>query len=249
MRVWGPTAAVVVALALCAVPVALAQSQRPPRDVLSATDAVVAVHTSVGKGAGFVLEGANNEVITHDGVVRAQKDARITTIDGRELKGSVIGRDEEAGLAVLSVPGVRVGSIALAGESADEDDTVYAIGRPLGYSDRIVALAVDDLSNEGASRRIELDAGVTGDGLGGPLLNEAGDAVGVIVADPQGGALAVPVGRVARVERSASAEPLPWTAIGAGVVGGLIAFVLFVTWLTSRSRRHAVRSYERPPAV
>lgn len=239
------TAAAVVAL--CSPPVARAQTQSVPQDVLSATDAVVAVHTSVSNGAGFVLEGANQEVVTHEGVVRGQESARVTTIDGRALEGEVIGRDEEAGLAVLSVPGVRVGSIALAGESADEGDAVFAIGRPLGYSDRLLALEVDDLSNEGASRRIELDAGASRDGLGGPLLNEMGDVVGVIVASPKGGALAVPVGRVARVERAAAGQSLPWMAIGAGLIVGLVGFMLLVTWLASRSRQRGGRRVEERP--
>lgn len=235
-----------VAAALCAPAAAHAQgsSSRPPDNVLSATDAVVAVHTSVANGAGFVLEGAEDEVVTHDGVVRSRDTARVTTIDGRELEGTVIGRDEEAGLAVLFVPGVRVGAIDLADASAEEGDAVYAIGRPMGYSERIAALEVDDVSGELAGRRIELDGGITGDGLGGPLLNSQGNAVGVVIANPKEGARAVPVGRVARVELAATGASPPWLAIGAGVIIGLAVFVAFVTWLTSRSKRRWVQRLE-----
>ncbi|MDQ3609860.1 MAG: trypsin-like peptidase domain-containing protein, partial [Actinomycetota bacterium] len=147
----------VLAVGAPAVAHAQGQGNRAPDDVLGATDAVVAVHTSISNGAGFVLEGAEDEVITHDAVVRSDETARVTTIDGRQLEGTVVGRDAEAGLAVLSVPGVRVGTIPLADESAEDGDDVWAVGRPLGYSDRIAALDVDDLSDEGASRRIELD--------------------------------------------------------------------------------------------
>ena len=235
---------VVAALGAPAVAHAQDEGDRPPDDVLDAVDAVVAVHTPLSNGAGFVLEGAEDEVVTHDAIVRSRETARVTTIDGRELEGTVLGRDEEAGLAVLWVPGVRVGAIDLATESAEEGDAVYAVGRPLGYSDRIAALEVDDLSGELAGRRIELDSGITGDGLGGPLLNSQGDAIGVVVADPEEGARAVPVGRAARVERAAVAEPLPWMTIGVGVVAVLGAFVLFITWLTSRSTRRWARRFE-----
>ncbi len=234
----------VLALGAPAVAQAQGQGNRPPDNVLGATDAVVAVHTAVSNGAGFVLEGAEAEVITHDAVVRSDETARITTIDGRELEGTVVGRDEAAGLAVLSVPGVRVGTIPLANASAEDGDDVWAVGRPLGYSDRIAALEVDDLSDEGASRRIELDGPITGDGLGGPLINGQGAAVGVVVADPEEGARAVPVGRAARVERAATAQPPPWMAIGAGVIGGLAVFVLLITWVTSRSQRRGVQRVE-----
>ena len=234
-------------LALLGAPaIAYAQGQgdRPPENVLGATDAVVALHTSVSNGAGFVLEGAEAEVITHDGVVRSVETVRVTTIDGRELEGTVVGRDEEAGLAVLSVPGMRVGTIPLADESAEDGDAVWAVGRPLGYSDRIAAVDVEDLSGELDGRRIELDGPVTADGLGGPLINGQGDAVGIVVADAQDGARAVPVGRAARVERAATAEPPPWMAIGAGVVAGLVIFVAFVAWVTSRSKRRWVQRFE-----
>lgn len=239
-----------MALALGAPAVADAQGQgnRTPDNVLGATDAVVAVHTSVSNGAGFVLEGAEAEVITHDAVVRSDETVRVTTIDGRELEGTVVGRDGEAGLAVLSVPGVRVGTIPLANESAEDGDGVWAVGRPLGYSDRIAALEVDDLSGELAGRRIELDGPVAGDGLGGPLINGQGAAVGILVSDAQEGARAVPVGRAARVERAATAQPPPWMAIGAGLVAGLVAFVAFIAWVTSRSSRHRVRRLEDEPA-
>ncbi len=234
---------VVLALSAPAVAQAQGQGNRPPDNVLGATDAVVAVHTSVSNGAGFVLEGAEAEIITHDAVVRSDETVRVTTIDGRELEGTVVGRDEEAGLAVLSVPGVRVGTIPLARQSAEDGDDVWAVGRPLGYSERIAALGVDDLSGEVAGRRIELDGPINGDGLGGPLINGQGAAVGVIVADAQDGARAVPVGRAARVDRAAAAEPPPWMAIGAGVIGGLAVFVAFVAWMTSRSQR---RGGEQP---
>ncbi|MBA3861379.1 MAG: trypsin-like peptidase domain-containing protein [Solirubrobacterales bacterium] len=234
----------VLALSAPAFAQAQGQGNRPPDNVLGATDAVVAVHTSVSNGAGFVLEGAEAEVITHDAVVRSDETVRVTTIDGRELEGTVVGRDEEAGLAVLSVPGVRVGTIPLASQSAEDGDDVWAVGRPLGYSDRIAAVDVEDLSGELAGRRIELDGPVTGDGLGGPLINGQGDAVGIVVADAQDGARAVPVGRAARVERAATAEPPPWMAIGAGVVAGLVIVVAFVAWVTSRSKRRWVQRFE-----
>ena len=235
---------VVAALGAPAAALAQGSSSRPPDNVLAATDAVVAVHTSVANGAGFVLEGAEDEVVTHDGVVRSRETARLTTIDGRELEGRVLGRDEEAGLAVLYVPGVRVGAIDFADASAEEGDAVYAVGRPLGYSDRIAALEVDDLSGELAGRRIELDGGITGDSLGGPLLNSQGNAVGVVIANPREGARAVPVGRVARVDRAAVAGSPPWMAIAAGVIVGPAAFVAFITWLTSRSQRRWVERFE-----
>ena len=236
----------VLALSAPAFAQAQGQGNRPPDNVLGATDAVVAVHTSVSNGAGFVLEGAEAEVITHDAVVRSDETVRVTTIDGRELEGTVVGRDEEAGLAVLSVPGVRVGTIPLASQSAEDGDDVWAVGRPLGYSDRIAALGVDDLSGELAGRRIEFDGPIAGDGLGGPLINGQGAAVGIVVADGDG-ARAVPIGRAARVERAATAEPPPWMAIGAGVVGGLAVFVAFISWVTSRSKRRWVRHFENEP--
>ena len=236
---------------LCAPATAHAQGQssRPPDNVLGATDAVVAVHTSVANGAGFVLEGAGDQVVTHDGVVRSSDTARVTTIDGRELEGTVIGRDVEAGLAVLFVPGVRVGAIDFAEASAEEGDAVYAIGRPLGYSDRIAALEVDELSGELAGRRIELDGRISGDGLGGPLLDSQGNAVGVVIANPTEGARAVPLGRVSRVDLEAIGGSMPWMTIGAGLIVGLAVFVAFITWLTARSkRRWAQRMQEEPGA-
>ncbi len=236
-----------VLLALAALPgTALAQdvAKTPPEDVLEAAESVVAVHTTLTNGAGFVLEGAGEEVVTHDGVVRGQDTARITTLDGRALEGTVIGRDPVAGLAVLSVPGVRLRPLPLAGESADEEDEVFAIGRPLGYRDRLRRLEVADVSNAGAERRIQLDDSGSPDGLGGPLVTPDGSVVGVVVAEADAGAIAVPVGRVARVARTEVAG-VPWTAVGVGAVGVIAGVVALATWSAARGQRRWRERYER----
>ena len=234
-----PALPALLALALAAVPaaaVAQDRAQAPPEDVLDAAGSVVAVHTPLTTGAAFVLEGAADEGVTHDGVVRGQETARITTIDGRAMEGTVIGRDAAAGLAVLSVPGVRVPPLSLAPESAGEGDEVFAIGRPLGYGDRLRRLEVEARSGEGARRRIELSDSASPDGLGGPLVTPDGGVVGVVVADAPSSALAVPVGRAARIAR-AEVESVSWTTVGVGVVALLAVVVGLASWSAARGQR------------
>ena len=241
-----PLAPILILLGLAALPAGgLAQDvdKTPPEDVLEAAESVVAVHTTLTNGAGFVVEGADEEVVTHDGVVRGEDTARITTLDGRALEGTVIGRDPVAGLAVLSVPGVRVPSLPVAGESADDEDEVFAIGRPLGYRDRLRRLEVDDLSNEGAERRIQLDDSGSPDGLGGPLVTADGSVVGVVVGEADAGALAVPVGRVARVVRTGT-DGVPWSTVGLGAIGVIAVVVGLATWSAARGQRRWRERYE-----
>jgi len=234
-----PALPALVALVLAAVPAAAGAQDAattPPEDVLDAAGSVVAVHTPLTTGAGFVLEGGGEEVVTHDGVVRAHETARITTIDGRAMEGTVTGRDPVAGLAVLSVPGVRVPPLSLAAESAGRDDEVFAIGRPLGYGDRLRRLEVEGLSGRGPQRRVELSDPGSPDGLGGPLVTPDGGVVGVVVAEAASGALAVPGGRVARVART-EVEGIPWTAVGLGVVAVLAVVVGLASWSAARGQR------------
>lgn len=234
-----PALPALLALALAAVPAAAVAQDRapaPPEDVLEAAGSAVAVHTPLTTGAGFVLEGGGDEVVTHDGVVRGHETARITTIDGRAMEGTVVGRDAVAGLAVLSVPGVRAPPLSLAAESADEGDEVFAIGRPLGYGDRLRGLEVENLSGEGARRRIELSDPGSPDGLGGPLVTPDGGVVGVVMADAPSGAVAVPVGRAARVAR-AEVGSIPWTTVGLGVVGLIAVVVGLASWSAARGQR------------
>ncbi|HEX7620217.1 MAG TPA: trypsin-like peptidase domain-containing protein [Anaerolineales bacterium] len=129
---------------------------------------------------GYIL--TNNHVI--DGVT----DITITLSDGTQEKATVVGADLYSDIAVLKTNG-KVPAVASLGNSdvLNPGETVIAIGSPLGDFKNTVTVGVVSATG----RSIDTGNGYTIDGLiqtdaainqgnsGGPLVNLAGEVIGI----------------------------------------------------------------------
>lgn len=163
--------------------------------------AVVSVEHGRGHGSGFVL-AQDGYVLTNAHVVDGATEVRISFEDGHQVKGEVAGRDERSDLAVVRVPRRGLATLPLAdSDSVRVGQLALAIGNPLGFQ-RSVALgvvsAIDRTLNgqqqlfEGL---IQTDAAINPGNSGGPLVNMAGEVIGVntaIIPFAQGIGFAVP---------------------------------------------------------
>jgi serine protease Do len=153
-------------------------------------------------GSGFIFS-PDGYVLTNNHVVENAEKVTVTLSTDQKFKAEVIGADKETDIAVLKInsdtelPSIDLGN----SDSILVGDWVMAIGNPfpnLGL-DRTVTVGVvsakerKNLSFGGESpsyqNYIQTDASINPGNSGGPLVNLAGQAIGVnsAIATPSGG--------------------------------------------------------------
>ena len=146
-------------------------------------------------GSGFVLD-REGHVVTNNHVVAsaAEDDGPIVVIDHEGVRhdATVVGRSAVYDLAVLDVEDADVLAPAALGASQvlRVGDAVVAFGAPLGLSQTVTSGIVSALNRpvttSGESRdessyinAVQTDAAINPGNSGGPLVNLAGEVVGV----------------------------------------------------------------------
>ena len=130
--------------------------------------------------------------------------------DGRETQARVVGSDPETDLAVLRVELDGLNAIPVGNSSqARVGDVVLAIGNPFGLNNTVTAgiiSAVGRMNAIGEGQRvpyIQTDAAVNPGNSGGPLINAAGQVIGMNTAIRQapgaGLSFAVPINLAKRI--------------------------------------------------
>ena len=172
-------------------------------------------------GAGFVID-QDGHIITNAHVI---EDARALTVlfhDGYEAPAKIIGMDRRVDLAVIRVDVARHRLEPVTFGDSDAlvvGEAVMAIGSPHGLDATLTRGIIS-----GLNRRLELDDGAMMEGAiqtdamlapgnsGGPLLNQAGEVIGVNTAGYFGTALgfAVPSNTARRVAEGMIDNAAPW---------------------------------------
>jgi putative serine protease PepD len=163
------------------------------------------VVTVVVRGAGQEAEGSgivlrsDGVIMTNNHVVAAVGAAASITVqlsDGRTATATVVGTDPATDLALIKAQGVSGLEAATLGSSSSLQvgDTVLAIGSPLGLDQsvtegivsalhRTITVAGDDHASETLDGAIQTDAAINPGNSGGPLVNSAGQVVGITTAN------------------------------------------------------------------
>jgi S1-C subfamily serine protease len=138
-------------------------------------------------GSGVIIT-EDGYVLTNNHVVQDTQDVSIILSDGNELAAQVVSTDIYADLAVLKVDG-GVPAVATLGNSdlLKPGETVIAIGSPLGDFKNSVTVGVVSATGRtvdtgrGYSMEdlIQTDAAINQGNSGGPLVNLAGEVVGI----------------------------------------------------------------------
>jgi len=138
-------------------------------------------------GSGVIISDLGY-IITNNHVVEDTIEVSVIFADGSELPAQVLGSDAFSDIAVLKVDG-KVPAIAPLGNSdaLKPGETVIAIGSPLGDFKNTVTVGVisatgrsiDISQNYQMEGLIQTDAAINQGNSGGPLVNLAGEVIGI----------------------------------------------------------------------
>jgi len=140
-------------------------------------------------GAGVVVD-ANGQILTARHVVQGATSIEVTFSDGTKSAATIVSEQPDNDIAVLKpaqLPGILVPAVLGGGVQIGDD--VYATGHPFGFADSLSAGVVSGLDRtvpiaDGQTLKglIQFDAAVNPGNSGGPLLNRAGQVVGIVTA-------------------------------------------------------------------
>ncbi|MEK7535182.1 MAG: trypsin-like peptidase domain-containing protein [Patescibacteria group bacterium] len=170
--------------------------------------------TQQSSGTGFIVT-SDGLIATNKHVVKGGQSFTVTTADGKTFDGTVVATDPTNDLALMKVE-ARGLPVADLGDSdrVEVGQYVIAIGNALGEFQNTVTLGVISAENRTASPadssgNIEMldglfqtDAAINPGNSGGPLLNLAGQVIGMNTAvasgNAQGIGFALPVNDLKR---------------------------------------------------
>ena len=141
-----------------------------------------------GAGSGFVIS-QDGYIVTNNHVIEEMDEIIVAFKDGNELKASIVGRDPKTDIALIKVdPDSKLSALSLGdSDSIRPGDWVVAIGNPFGLEHTVTAGIVSamhrrDVIGGSYDDFIQTDAAINPGNSGGPLINLAGEVIGINTA-------------------------------------------------------------------
>ena len=143
-------------------------------------------------GTGFVIS-ADGYIATNNHVIEEVDTIEVHFLDGKKLEAEIVGRDPSTDVALIRVKSEGGLPFLALGDSdhVRPGDWVLAVGNPFGLEHTVTAGIVSAKHREindpsSMSRRfddfIQTDAAINPGNSGGPLMNLAGEVIGINTA-------------------------------------------------------------------
>src|SRR5258708_6166917 len=149
-------------------------------------------------GSGFIID-ASGLIVTNNHVIAGAEEINVILPDDSILKAQIVGRDTVTDLALLKVeakqplPEIKWGD----SNKARVGDWVLAVGNPFGLGGSVTAGIVSapapDIHARPYDDFLQTDAPINRGNSGGPLVNLAGELIGINTAiySPSGGSIGI----------------------------------------------------------
>lgn len=177
-------------------------------------------------GSGFLIR-EDGFLVTNAHVIADATRIQVRLQDGRRFDAKLVGKDSRVDLALVKIDGVQGLPVLPLGDSnrLRVGEFVLALGHPFGL-EQTVSLGI--VSRKGAPLRIaapgfdfiQTDASVNPGNSGGPLVNMAGEVVGVNSMAARNGSIgfAIPVNLVkSLLPQLAEKGKVEWGWLGVGI--------------------------------
>jgi len=151
--------------------------------------------TEQGSGSGVILSD-NGYLLTNDHVIAGHDTLSVVFMDGETAQATLVGSDAYADIAVLQVQPPLPGVASLGNSDVlRPGETVIAIGSPLGDFKNTVTVGVVSATGRTVDTGmgyqledlIQTDAAINQGNSGGPLVNLAGQVIGLNTLIVRGG--------------------------------------------------------------
>jgi serine protease Do len=163
-----------------------------------------------GVGSGVILT-ADGYILTNHHVVADSQSLTVSFADGSELPARIVKIADDTDLALIKVDATSLHAASIGDSGALQvGQTAIAIGSPLGsYTETVTRGIVSGLNREitvqdestgrpsTLNGLIQTDAAINPGNSGGPLLDGAGNVVGIntaIASNAEGLGFAIPIG-------------------------------------------------------
>ncbi|HMK47098.1 MAG TPA: trypsin-like peptidase domain-containing protein [Methanocella sp.] len=230
--------------------------------VMLMQDAYMNVTPQQGMGSGIVID-PKGYILTNNHIVENTQSMVVSTFDGTRFEGKLVGTDPMSDVAVVKVEtGRKKLPVAKLGDSEKirVGQLSIAIGNPFGFMLRGPTVTVGVISalnrtiqaDRGVYENlIQTDAHINPGNSGGPLLNSAGEIVGMNSANipfAQGIGFSIPINTAMRIAKELIEHGKvvrPWLGIlGVGINKELADYYN----LSSAEGILVTRSFENSPA-
>ena len=143
----------------------------------------MAVIYSGRHGAGAGILAGDGLVLTNAHVVRHHRKLRVVLDDDREYEGQLITQNSEIDLALLQIPKNGYQKAVFSPTLPRPGEIVFAFGHPWGMRNILTAGVLSSITAAKTSRRLvtllRSDLQLAPGNSGGPLLNAAGEVIGL----------------------------------------------------------------------
>jgi serine protease Do len=146
-----------------------------------------------GAGSGIIIS-PDGYIVTNNHVVEGAEKVTVTLSEGNAFEATVVGSDAQTDLAVVKIDASNLSYLHFLGNSLEQLsvlDPVVAVGNALAlpggptWTTGVVSnlgRSIEEDTGVVLSDIIQTDAAINAGNSGGPLLNTAGQVVGINVA-------------------------------------------------------------------